>query len=126
SSGLDIAAWLDCKDHAGRHPAASCLVRIRRLVRSRAHPVADRMRRLSREADRRNALADAAVELREARAGTEEVDRIRVDAHEPLLELAVLRCELADDEALRVVAPVAVRPDPALEERRLPLDNRPT
>src|SRR5262249_26691865 len=120
---LDIASWLECKDHAGGHLAASGLVRIRRLVRSRAHAMADWMRRLSREPDRCDPFADAAIELREARAGTEEVDRIPVDAHEALLELAVPRRELADDEVLRVVAPVAVRADPDLEECWLAFDH---
>src|SRR3970282_2628911 len=65
------------------------------------------------------------VELGEARAGTREVDGSRVDGHEPLFELPVRGRELADDEVLRVIAPVAVRADPDLEQRGLAIDDGP-
>ncbi len=43
AAALDIASWLDCKHHAGRDLASTGLVRVRRLVRTRADPVADRV-----------------------------------------------------------------------------------
>ena len=49
---------------------------------------------------------------------------MRVDAHQLLLELGVARIELARNQVLRVVAPVAVGTDPDLEERRLVLLDR--
>src|SRR5687767_1414735 len=44
--------------------------------------------------------------------------------HQLLLELVIAEVELARDEVLRVVAPVAVGADPDLEERRLVLGDR--
>ena len=41
-AAVDIASWLDCKNHAGRDLAASGLVRVRRLVGACADAVADR------------------------------------------------------------------------------------
>ncbi len=62
---------------------------------------------------------------REARAGPRERDRVLVHVEQRPLELAVARVQLSRDEVLRVVAPVAVRADPDLEQRRLALDDRP-
>ena len=52
------------------------------------------------------------------------VERILVDVHQRALELGVLGLQLADDEVLRVVGPVAVGADPDLEQDRLALDDR--
>src|SRR5690349_12281608 len=52
------------------------------------------------------------------------VDGGAEDAEEDLEELRVARRQLARAEVLRVVAPVAVRADPDLEERRLVLLDR--
>ena len=125
AAALDIASWLDCKHHALADLAASGLVRVRRLVGASADAVRDRVRGLAGEAHGVDARADAAVELGEARSGAGERDRVLVDGQELLLELAVLLRELARDEVLRVVAPVAVGADPDLEERRLALDDGP-
>src|SRR4029077_17629213 len=65
------------------------------------------------------------VELGEARSGAAMLDRAVVHLDEPALELLVLRRELARAEELRVVAPVAGRADPDLEQRRLVLLHRP-
>ena len=77
AAALDIASWLDCKNHAGGDLAAARLVRVRRLVRAGADAVADRVRRLAREAHRVDPGADPPVELGEARARAREVDRVR-------------------------------------------------
>ena len=122
---VDIASWLDCKNHSGRDLASSRLMRVGRLVRARTDAVADRVRRLAREAHRVDPGADPAIELSEARARAREVDRVVVDRDEPGFELAVLRRQLTDDEVLRVIAPVAVDADPDLEERRLAFDDGP-
>src|SRR5712691_4580315 len=50
---------------------------------------------------------------------------VLVDMAERLFEFCVLRPELSWTEVLRVVAPVAVRTDPDLEQRRLVLLDRP-
>ena len=51
------------------------------------------------------------------------VERAVVDVHERGLQLGVLRLQLADDEVLRVVGPVAVGADPDLEQDGLALDH---
>src|SRR5262245_38179570 len=97
---------------------------VRRLMRTSADAVRDRVGRLAGEADRLDSFPDAAVELGQARTRPAERDGVLVHAEEPLLELAVLVAELAHDEVLRVVAPVAVGTDPDLEQRRLSVDDR--
>jgi hypothetical protein len=42
-SALDIASWLDCKDHPGRDLPASGLMSVRRLVGAGADAMADRV-----------------------------------------------------------------------------------
>src|SRR5213079_1259971 len=68
-------------------------------------------------------LARGAVELGQARPRCTQVDDGGVHIHHLLLELGVLRAQLARTDVLRVVAPVAVRTYPDLEERRLALDD---
>jgi hypothetical protein len=80
------------------------------------------MRRLAREAHRLDALAHAPVELGHRGAGADRVERAVVDVQQRRLELGVLRLQLADDEVLRVVGPVAVGADPDLEQDGLALD----
>src|SRR6187402_1426312 len=94
-----------------------------RLVGAGADAVADRMARLAREADPADPLADPPVDLGEARAGDAERDGVVVDLAQPCFELAVGVREVADDDVLRVVRPVAVGADPDLEQRRLALDD---
>ena len=65
------------------------------------------------------------VELGQARARGCRTRPLLVDAEQPLLELPVAVRELAGDEVLRVVAPVAVGADPDLEQGRLSLHHRP-
>ena len=105
--------------------AAARLVRVRRLVGARADTVADRVRRLAREADRVDPGADAPVELRQARARARTSAPPRRRRRAALLELAVAVASDRPDEVLRVVAPVAVGADPDLEQRRLALDDGP-
>src|SRR2546425_81778 len=97
---------------------------VRRLVGARADPVADRMRWLAWVAGRGDALADAPVELGEARAGLAERDRVVVDDAELVEQLGVTRGQRPGAEVLRVVGPVAVGAYPDLEQRRLALDDR--
>ena len=98
----------------------------RRAARARARRCrADRMRRLAGESERRDALAHAAIQLRQAVARPRELDGVAVDAHQPLLELAVADRELAADEVLRVIGPVPVGAHPDLEQRRLALPTVP-
>src|SRR4051812_33972766 len=59
---------LDREHHAFADLAATRLVRVRRLVRAGADPVANRVARLARVAGGADSLPDPAVELGEARA----------------------------------------------------------
>src|SRR6185503_4113078 len=100
------------------------LVGVRRLVGTGSDAVADRMARLALVAGRGDAVADAAVELRQARAGATEPDRVVVDAGQLVEQLRVARRERSGAEVLGVVRPVAVGADPDLEQGRLVLDDR--
>ena len=70
-------------------------------------------------------VAHEPVELGEARARAAVGDRALVDLQQAVLELAVVRAQLAGAEELRVVGPVAVGADPDLEQRRLVGCDRP-
>src|SRR5262249_56135673 len=95
-------------------------MRVGRLVSARPDAVGDRMRRLV-EAGLVDAAADQPVELREARAGPAVVERALVHGEQGVEQLVVTRVERPRTDVLRVVAPVAVRADPDLEQRRLVL-----
>src|SRR6266542_2120309 len=90
-----------------------------------ALPVRARLRRLTGIAGVGDAVADQHVELREARSRAAVVERLAVDLEQRVEQLIVTRFELAWAHVLRVVAPVAVRAYPDLEERRLSLLHRP-
>ena len=77
------------------------------------------MRGLARVAHLGDPVAHEHVELGEARARFAVRERALVDLEQRTLELAVLGLELARAEEFRVVAPVSIRADPDLEERRL-------
>src|SRR6476661_4305862 len=99
-------------------------MRVRRLVRTGADAVTDRVARLAGVARFGETCADALVEFGQARAGGAERDRVVVYAGEHLEQLLVLRRQHARAEVLRVVGPVAVGTDPDLEQRRLIRDDR--
>src|SRR5213075_1699356 len=69
-------------------------------------------------------VANEHVERGERRAWPQVVDRAPVDAEEPVEELVVAWVERPGDDVLRVVAPVAVRADPDLEQGWLMLGDR--
>ena len=79
------------------------------------------MRRLPRIAGDVQLLTDLPVERRHRRRGADVVERALVDVHEHRFELGVIRLQLAEDEVLRVVGPVAVGADPDLEQDGLAL-----
>src|SRR5581483_9092744 len=70
-------------------------------------------------------LADQPVELGEAGAVAHVRDRVAEDREQELEQTLVLRFQTADDDVLRVVAPVAVHAHPDLEQGRLAPDDRP-
>src|SRR5439155_6074264 len=124
-TAVPVRAGFDREHHALLDRAPSGLVRVRRLVRPRTDTVGDRMRRLLRKPRRRDAGSDQAVELGEARSGTAVVECVPVDAEERVEQLVVAWLERARADVLRMVAPVAIRADPDLEECRLVLLHRP-
>ena len=101
------------------------LVSVRRFVCARADAVADRMARLSRIAHLRPVARASPCPARPGCHRPKGTSRCTCTPHQVVLELGVSRVELADDQVLRVVAPVAVGADPDLEERRLVLLRRP-
>jgi hypothetical protein len=115
AAAVPIGARLDREHHPLLDRAAAGLMRVRRLVRTRADAVRDRMSRLVGEAGLGDPRPDQPVELGKARARAAMVERLLVDAEERLEQLVVAGVELARADVLRVVAPVAVRADPDLE-----------
>src|SRR6266508_306797 len=124
-AALPVRARLDREHHPFLDRAAAGLVCIGRLVCAGSDAVRDRVRRLTGIAGVGDAVADQHVELREARSRAAVVERLAVDLEQRVEQLIVTRFELAWADVLRVVAPVAVRAYPDLEERRLSLLHRP-
>src|SRR3954453_201394 len=116
-----VATGLDREHHTFEDLGLDGLVGVRRLVRTCADAVQDRVRRLPGKAERVDALAHAPVERGETAARPGRADGLVVDRHQALLELAIARLQVAADEVLGVVGPVAVRAHPDREERGLAL-----
>ena len=72
-----VNAWLDRQHHFLPHGAGSRLVRIRQLVRARAHAVADRMRGLSGISAFSDARANQTIKIGKARSVAREGDTLR-------------------------------------------------
>src|SRR3954452_21213868 len=123
AAALPVRAGLDRKHHPLFDGAAGGLMRVWRLVCARADAVCDRMGWLL-ETRVDDAGPDQAVELGEAGAGAAVVDRAFVHAEQRVEQLVVARLERPRADVLRVVAPVAVRADPDLEQRRFVLLHR--
>src|SRR6266550_5215600 len=79
SAAFPVRAGLDREHHAFLDRSGSSLMRIGRLVCTRANAVRNRMRRLTRVARRGKALADQDVELGKTRARATMVERTPVD-----------------------------------------------
>ena len=107
--------------------AAARLVRVGRLVGAGADAVADRVATAGRGSrSRRCPSRTRRSSSARLAPGAAEGDRVVVDGDEPLPPAPrSAACQLAADEVLRVVGPVAVGADPDLEQRRLALDDRP-
>src|SRR5204862_3924763 len=112
-------------DHAVADSARPALVSVGRLVGARADAVRNRVRRLPRVSGGGDALPDETVELGKTRAVAGVVGRGGEDFEELVEEAVVLGSEGSGTDVFRVVAPVAVGADPALEELRLVLLDRP-
>src|SRR3954452_21601122 len=123
ATALPVRAGLDREHHSLFAGAAGGLVCVRGLVRARSDAVCDRMRGLV-EPRVDDAGPDQAVELCEAGTWPAVVDCAVVHAQECVEQLVVARLERPWADVFRVVAPVAVRADPDLEQRRFVLLHR--
>src|SRR5207237_4727488 len=105
AAAVPVDAGLDREHHALLEGAAARLVWIRRLVRTCADAVTDRMRRLARIADRGEAFPHHAVELGNRADARYAVAGVAVDAQQLLLELVVVGPEIADHGVRHVIGP---------------------